>query len=189
MTFADFVSGTTPGSNLHDNPMYAIPAMALMPFALCAPALGALQGAIEDFIAYVGTRDTLSGFVASGTKTGEFATVQSRVGRATAALEGAKALVHRDLAKTHELATRGEPISIDRRIRNRLSQAYASELAVQGIEIMYRATGGAGLYLTERTQRAWRDIHAMSHHASLNWDAVSSMFGQHALGFEPKGRY
>jgi len=189
ITFADFVLGTTPGSKLHDNPMYAIPAMALMPFALCAPALGALQGAIEDFISDVGSRDTLSGFVASGTKTGEFATVQSRVGRATAALEGAKALVHRDLADTHELANRGETISVDRRIRNRLSQAYASELAVQGIEIMYRATGGAGLYLTERTQRAWRDIHAMSHHASLNWDAVSSMYGQHALGYEPKGRY
>ena len=94
-----------------------------------------------------------------------------------------------DLAETHGLARQGEPISIDRRIRNRLSQAYAGELAVQGIEIMYRATGGAGLYLTERTQRAWRDIHAMSHHASLNWDAVSSMFGQHALGHEPKGRY
>ncbi len=189
LTFGDFVSGNTPGSRLHDNPMYAIPAMALIPYALCTPALGALQGAIDDFIADVGKRDTLSGFVAGGAKVGEFATVQSRVGRATAALEAAKALVHRDLAETHELARQGTPISIDRRIRSRLNQAYAGELAVQGIEIMYRATGGAGLYLSERTQRAWRDIHAMTHHASLNWDAVSSMFGQHALGYEPKGRY
>ena len=162
---------------------------ALIPFALCAPMLGALQGAIEDFIADAGARQTLSGFVAGGERVGQFTTVQSRVGRAAAALEAAKAVVHRDLADTHELARRGAPVSIDRRIRNRLAQAHAAELAVQGIEIIYRATGGAGLYLSERIQRAWRDIHAASHHASLNWDAVSSMYGQHVLGFDPKGRY
>ena len=189
LTFAEFASGNTPGSQLYENPLYAIPAMALIPFALCAPALGALQGAIEDFIADVGERQTLSGFVAGGERIGNFTTVQSRVGRATAALEAAKALVHRDLAETHEIARRGEPVSIDRRIRNRLTQAQAAELAVRGIEILYRATGGAGLYLSERIQRAWRDIHAASHHASLNWDAVSSMYGQHVLGLEPKGRY
>jgi alkylation response protein AidB-like acyl-CoA dehydrogenase len=104
-------------------------------------------------------------------------------------LEAAKALVHRDLAETHSLARRGEPITVDRRIRNRLTQAHAAEQAVHGVEIIYRATGGAGLYLSERIQRAWRDIHAASHHASLNWDAVSSMYGQHVLGLEPKGRY
>lgn len=189
LTFAEFGSGTSPGSRLHDNPLYAIPAMAVMPIALTAPALGTLQGAIDDFVAEVGGRGTLSGFVVGANTVGDYATVQSRVGQATAALEAGKALVHRDLATTHALARDGEPVSVDRRIRNRLTQAYAAELAVQGIDTLYRATGGAGLYLSEPIQRAWRDIHAMAHHASLNWDAVSTMFGQHALGLEPKGRY
>lgn len=41
----------------------------------------------------------------------------------------------------------------------------------------------------EAFQRAWRDAHAAAVHVSLNWDAVSTMYGQHALGLEPKGQY
>jgi hypothetical protein len=37
--------------------------------------------------------------------------------------------------------------------------------------------------------RAWRDAHAAAVHVSLIWDAVSTMYGQHALGLEPKGQY
>jgi hypothetical protein len=35
----------------------------------------------------------------------------------------------------------------------------------------------------------WRDAHAAATHVSLNWDAVSTMYGQYVLGLEPKGQY
>ena len=153
------------------------------------PALGALQGAIDDFVGRVGKRQTLSGFAAAGDRIGEFATVQSRIGGAAAALAAGKALIEADLADTHAQAQRSEPITVDRRIRSRLIQACVADMAVRGIDELYRTTGGGGLYLSEPIQRAWRDIHAASHHATLNWDAVSTMYGQHALGLEPIGRY
>ncbi len=189
LTFAEFATGTTPGSRLYDNRVFALPALVVLPSILCMPALGALQGAIDDFVGRVGKRQTLSGFVAGGDRVGEFATVQSRIGGAAAALAAGKALIEADLAETHALALRDEPITVDRRIRSRLVQAYVADIAVRGIDGLFRATGGAGLYLGEPIQRAWRDIHAVSHHASLNWDAVSTMYGQHALGLEPIGRY
>ena len=189
LTFAEFVTGTTPGSRLYDNRVFALPAMVVLPSILCMPALGALQGAIDDFVGRVGKRQTLSGFAADGERIGGYATVQSRIGGAAAALAAGKALIEADLADTHAQAQRSEPITVDRRIRSRLIQAGVADMAVRGIDELYRATGGGGLYLSEPIQRAWRDIHAASHHATLNWDAVSTMYGQHALGLEPIGRY
>jgi hypothetical protein len=43
--------------------------------------------------------------------------------------------------------------------------------------------------LDKPIQRAWRDIHTGAMHVSLTWDAVSTMYGQYALGLEPKGQY
>jgi hypothetical protein len=43
--------------------------------------------------------------------------------------------------------------------------------------------------LSHRVQRAWRDANAVAKHVALSWDAVSSMYGQHALGLEPRGQY
>jgi alkylation response protein AidB-like acyl-CoA dehydrogenase len=62
-------------------------------------------------------------------------------------------------------------------------------LAQQGIDGLFSAVGGAGLSLDQPLQRMWRDANAISKHISLNWDAVSSMVGQHMLGLEPKGQY
>jgi alkylation response protein AidB-like acyl-CoA dehydrogenase len=119
----------------------------------------------------------------------DFPHVQGRVGEAVAALNAGTALILSDLAETERMADAGEPITVDRRIHNRLSQAYIVKLAVQGVDTLYAATGGAGLYLSDRLQRAWRDVHGVAHHVSFNWDAVSSMYGQHAYGLEPRGQY
>jgi resorcinol 4-hydroxylase (FADH2) len=49
--------------------------------------------------------------------------------------------------------------------------------------------GGNGLALNQPIQRTWRDSSAIVRHITLNWDAVSSMVGQHLLGLTPKGQY
>jgi hypothetical protein len=49
--------------------------------------------------------------------------------------------------------------------------------------------GGQGVFTSRPIQRAWRDIHAGAVHVSLTWDAVSTMYGQYALGLDPKGQY
>ena len=51
------------------------------------------------------------------------------------------------------------------------------------------STGGYGLMLSNPVQRAWRDVNAVARHVSLNWDAVGTMYGQHAFGLEPRGQY
>jgi alkylation response protein AidB-like acyl-CoA dehydrogenase len=189
VTMAELTTGRAPGSRVHANPIYKVPMMATLPAALALPALGILKGAIGDFIETTGGRQTRGAVVAGGFRMADFPHVQGRIGDAAAALNAGTALILSDLADTERLAERGEPITVDRRVHNRLTQAYIVKLAVEGVDTLYAATGGAGLYLSDRLQRAWRDVHAVAHHVSFNWDAVSSMYGQHAYGLEPRGQY
>src|SRR5215471_15525675 len=69
------------------------------------------------------------------------------------------------------------------------NQAYATKLAVEAVEALNASTGGYGLLLSNPVQRAWRDVNAVARHVSLNWDAVGTMYGQHAFGLEPRGQY
>ena len=63
------------------------------------------------------------------------------------------------------------------------------EQSVDGMDHLFGAVGGQGIYSSQRIQRAWRDVHAIAHHISFNWDALSAMYGQHLLGLEPQGQY
>jgi alkylation response protein AidB-like acyl-CoA dehydrogenase len=119
----------------------------------------------------------------------ELTTVQLRVAEASACIDAARLLMFRDLAEAFETVARGEPISIDVRLRNRRDQAFCVRLLVQAIDLLFLAAGGQGLFLDHPLQRAWRDAHAASSHISLNWDSAGSMYGQSMLGLEPKGQY
>ena len=95
--------------------------------------------------------------MAGGTKVAEYATVQGRVGEASASLAAAEVLDHSELRKIQNHSKSGKPFTLDQRIQARLSQAFSIRLTVRGIDAIYGATGGAGLYLGHRIQRAWRD--------------------------------
>jgi hypothetical protein len=51
------------------------------------------------------------------------------------------------------------------------------------------ALTGNGLQMSNLIQRAWRDVNTVGRHVSLNWDSEGSMYGQMALGLEPRGQY
>jgi len=80
-------------------------------------------------------------------------------------------------------------LSVEDRMANRITQAKMVELAVDGLDELFGAVGGQGIDSSQHVQRAWRDAHAIAHHISFNWDALSSMYGQHLMGLEPQGQY
>ncbi len=189
LTFPQAVSGSAPGTRAHANPIYKVSFMAGMPCALAAPGFGIVQGAIDDALASISKQLTRGAAGGAGNRVADYAAVQSRMAEATACLDAAKLLLYRDCNELLATVRSGESVSVDMRIRNRRNHAFAVRLAVQAADALYESTGGRGLYLDNAVQRAWRDIHAVSKHIALNWDAVSTMTGQHLLGLEPKGTY
>ena len=119
----------------------------------------------------------------------EFATIQLRYAEAAAAVESAELILLTDMRNMTQKLYAGEEITVADRIRCRRNQAWVTKLAVQAVEALNASTGGYGLHLSNPVQRAWRDANAVARHVSLNWDAVGTMYGQHAFGLEPRGQY
>ncbi|MSQ70977.1 MAG: flavin-dependent monooxygenase [Betaproteobacteria bacterium] len=189
LTFPQLSSSNPPGTAVNKNPIYRIPFLAGVPVSLVVPAIGVVQGALEEFLDMARVRVTKGAVSGGGNKMAEFQTIQIKVAEAAACLDAASLLLYRDMREVQSAVAAGEAISVDTRIRNRRDQAFAVKLTCQAADLLYAAVGGGGLFLSSGIQRAWRDAHAVAKHVSLNWDWVGSMYGQHRLGLEPKGQY
>jgi len=189
LSFAAGTSGNAPGVLVNSNPLYRIPFMACVPTCLVAPALGMAEGAMELYLEATANRSTRGAVAGGNNRMIEFATIQARVAEAAASIDAARTLLMRDIGETQDIAAAGQPISLDIRLRNRRTHAFAVKLLVQAVDALFYGSGGNALALERPLQRFWRDIHAAGVHISTNWDAVSTMYGQYALGLEPKGQY
>ena len=188
VTFAQMASGNPPGSDDGRNPMYRTPFMAAIPMSLATPAIGIARGAIEVFTDQIRVRRVHAG-AERGASMADYANVQSRLAEAAACVDAARLLILRDARELDEAIALGKPVDVDLRVRNRRDQGFAVRLACQAVNALFEVSGGAGLALDNPVQRAWRDVNAIARHIGVNWDVVSAMYGQRALGLEPKGQY
>jgi resorcinol 4-hydroxylase (FADH2) len=182
-------SGTSPGTEINTNRIYRVPMLSALPVCLVSPLLGTALGAVEEFVNLCGTRVTRGAVAGGGNRLSEFFAVQSKVAEASAMADAARLLIHRDTAEVERMTQSGQPLTVDQRIRNRRDHAFAARLARDAVEAVFSAVGGSGLASDQPIQRMWRDANAIVRHITLNWDAVSSMVGQHLLGLTPKGQY
>ena len=189
LRFTDTRAGRTSGAQHHSNPLYRLPLLVLGASMLASTAVGAAKGALADYLGMTSGRTTRGALAGGGLAMREFATVQLRYAEAAAAVEAAELILLTDLRGATAKLRGGEEITVADRIRARRGQAYATKLALQAVELLNASTGGAGLQLSNPIQRAWRDVNAVARHVSLNWDAVGTMYGQHAFGLEPRGQY
>ena len=188
VSFADMLTGNAPGTAVNTNPLYRQPMLAVVPHCLVAPALGMARGALAAFMNQAAGRTTRGAVAGGNNKMIEFATVQMRVAEATASIDAAGLMIHRDIADTLEATAAGKA-DVNLRMRDRLTHSFATKLLTQAVDVLFAAGGGAALGLHHPVQRFWRDIHAVGSHISLNWDSVASMYGQHVFGLEPRGQY
>ena len=189
MSFADMSSGSSPGAKAHDDFVYNIPFLSVVPYSIASVALGAAKGALDAFIDITSERETRGGTVDGGNKVGGFPIVQSRIAEAAASIETGLGLLRHDLAANYTATQSGEGLTVTRRIENRRNQAMAMRLAVEAVNALFSCVGGAGLLLDHPVQRAWRDVNAAARHAGLNWDVQTTLSGRHALGYDTVGGY
>ena len=189
LTFADARNGTTPGGRYHKNPLYKMPLLIHGASMLASTAVGAARGALDAYLEMTTGRKTRGALAGGNLPMTGFATIQLRYAEAAANVDAAELILLSDMRSVTAKLLAGEDITVGDRIRCRRDQAYVTRLAVQAVEALNASTGGYGLLLSNPVQRAWRDVNAVARHVSLNWDAVGTMYGQHAFGLEPRGQY
>jgi resorcinol 4-hydroxylase (FADH2) len=189
LLFSDARAGTTPGAKYYKNPLYKMPLLIHGASMLASTAVGAARGALDAYLEMTTGRKTRGALAGGQLPMVEFATIQLRYAEAASCVEAAELILLTDMRDMTRKLYDGEDITVADRIRCRRNQAYVTKLAVQAVEALNASTGGYGLHLDNPVQRAWRDANAVARHVSLNWDAVGTMYGQHAFGLEPKGQY
>ena len=189
LLFSDARAGTAPGAKYHKNPLYRMPLLIHGASMLASTAVGAARGALDAYLEMTRERKTRGALAGGQLPMAEFATIQLRYAEAAAAVESAELILLADMRDMTRKLYDGEEITVADRIRCRRNQAWVTKLAVQAVDALNASTGGYGLHLGNPVQRAWRDANAVARHVSLNWDAVGTMYGQHALGLEPRGQY
>jgi alkylation response protein AidB-like acyl-CoA dehydrogenase len=187
--FAAAMGDAAPGVALHESPLYRLPLVSYVATLLGSVAVGAAQGAVRDYQDRIKVRETRGAIAGGRMRMADFATIQVRVGEAAACAATAETLLRNIMRRLGEAATAGRAMSTEERITLRRDQAFAVKLAIQATDALNASTGGAGLYLADPVQRAWRDANAVGRHVSLNWDAVGTMYGQMVLGLPPIGQY
>lgn len=189
VAFAEVLDQQAPGAELHESALYRVPFLSGFPPLLANPAVAALRGAIDEFVASIAARSTRGAFAGGGASIAQFGHVQSAVAHAEAAVDAAQLILQRDLQLATGLVAGGAKLSAEQRITLRRGHAYTVRLCVEAINGLYDVVGGTGIQLDNGVQRAWRDINAVAHHISVNWQAVSTMYGQMRLGLPPRGQY
>jgi 3-hydroxy-9,10-secoandrosta-1,3,5(10)-triene-9,17-dione monooxygenase len=165
--------GEAPGSTLYDGVIFHTPFFYYAPISFATPMLGAAQGAYEIFRDWTKTRKAQD-----GTALAEKASVQVRMARAAADIDAAELLLQRAVQVT-DAPEAYSPALLARSVRD---FARISELTVVAIDTLVALSGTAGFTSSHPIQRAWRDIHFMSMHISLNTETNFTHYGRMELG-------
>ncbi|MGC1250553.1 MAG: acyl-CoA dehydrogenase family protein, partial [Xanthobacteraceae bacterium] len=135
--------------------------------------LGAVQGAYEMFRESTKTRKTQD-----GSPLAEKSSVQARMARAAADIDAAELLLRRAV-HVSDAPEAYSPALLARTVRD---VARISELTVAAVDTLVALAGTAGFASSHPLQRAWRDIHFMSMHISLNTETNFTHYGRMELG-------
>jgi 3-hydroxy-9,10-secoandrosta-1,3,5(10)-triene-9,17-dione monooxygenase len=169
VALSDIHDGTTPGARVNTGPIYGIPSGARK-YELVAPALGAARGALAEWLA----RSRGRMISATGQAVAEAAQMQIRVAQAEADLDAAELIQRRNL----DLIRNGPPIDMETRSRILASSAHSMSLICRAIDLLFHASGSAGMREENPIQRAWRDVHTIAAHISLNPDSNGMLRGR-----------
>ena len=172
---ADMREATTPGAKVNDAPAFHAPWITYAPLTFLAPMLGAARGALEDYRAWTAERASLF-----GAQVAEYTSIQVSLARAASTLDAAELLMRRCV----EVAESPDAARLDLRSRAYRDQARASELIVEGIDIVMKISGAAGFAETSSIQRAWRDVHFAAAHVILNPEVSFAAWGRQQFGLD-----
>ena len=167
----------TPGSLAHDSYLYRLPLYAVFSFNIIGPALGAARGALQTVIEGMTQHRPVTG--ADLTRV---ATVHQRIGKATALLDSADAMIAQLRSEIVAKGQAGEEFEMTDRARYRLNIGHVAQTCCDAVDELLPLTGGRGLETSHPMQRAWRDVHAVVQHIGLVWDVQTGLYGNVVFG-------
>jgi 3-hydroxy-9,10-secoandrosta-1,3,5(10)-triene-9,17-dione monooxygenase len=173
LAMADLRDATSPGARVNSGPLYRVPLIARN-YALAAPALGIARGAFGNWVDW--TRKRVASF--TGEAVAEQGPVQAEIAKAEAQLDTAEFLMRRNLGFIRD----GKEVDLPTRALCAYANAHAVQVTCEAVDTLFRLSGSRGMFDESPIQRAWRDVHTLASHVSLNPVVAGHLRGRALLG-------
>ncbi|MCU1717584.1 acyl-CoA dehydrogenase family protein [Pseudomonas sp. 5P_3.1_Bac2] len=167
----------TPGRLINSNPIYAIPFAQVFARAVSTSAIGALQGAINEYCA-----NAAQHIGKHGAKTAEDPMAQTAVADALNTVDSLKLVLMRNYAQLMKLAEAGEYPDVEMRLQYRYQSSYVTNICAEKASELLRNMAASGLYNSNPVARIFRDLHQARGHIANNYMAYGRSYGAVKLG-------
>ena len=174
----------SPGNAVNTAPLFRLPFGQIFVRAVSSSAIGALQGAVDQFVehnrARVGVND--------GRKMVQDPAAQSSLANAMVCVDECKTVLHRNFALMLERAQKGEPLSMPERVKMRYDSALVADKCAKAVGDLMFNSGASTIFRSHPINRAFRDIHTGRAHvanspAKYAWNLGGVSMGQDSSDF------
>ena len=171
-------SGTSPGAQTHDDPIFRASVWSVLNFSLTAVATGVAQGAYEVLLDEFRERMDKVDPIFHGKRPA----IQLHLAEVSSLIRASDLLYTQALRDSFTQIRAGQPLTLEQRINNRRDATYSVAMARQAAEKLLSMAGARGLSSDGVVQRALRDIYASSVHPGTNVDSAGLSFGSFEIG-------
>jgi len=175
------VDGTSPGSKLHDSPIYRMPMLPVLGLTATAPLVGAARNAVSLF------EERMQGRTVYGTnsKQGERALAQSRLAHARVEMDSIVNQLFHIAREVEDWGERGEPCPEMDRARLRVDIGHVVRRSRNVVRDVVEACGASAHFLDNPLQRILRDLNTASCHTVFDLDVSTEVYGRLLVGLPP----
>lgn len=175
----DRFHGLSAGLSVNMEPVYRIPLPQLLFRAVSTPAIGALAGFLDLFIAH--SRERIA---VTGQSVARDPVVQQACGETAAAIDEMLAMQVRNFHVLLDRAKAGEDASLHERSLYRLQATMVSERCQTLAARLFKVSGASALNRKLPFARLLADIQAARQHAANQYEGHGRMLGGAMLGLE-----
>lgn len=166
-----------PAGPTHPGPLYAFPFFGFLAMSIASTALGIGRAAIDELTDVAKVKTPFGMMSSLATRP----SAQIAVAEADGALRAARAFMIDATERAWARAVDRVQLSVEDRYMLRLAATNATQAAARAVDLTYTAGGGSALYSRSRLQRCFRDIHAITQHATVA-SHTNELLGQIKLG-------
>ncbi|WP_286912841.1 MULTISPECIES: flavin-dependent monooxygenase [unclassified Pseudomonas] len=181
---ADGFMQQSPGNQVNTAALYRLPFGQIFVRAVSTSAIGALQGAVDHFIAHNRARVAVN----DGRKVLQDPAAQSALANAMVCVDECRTVLLRNFELMLESARAGTALAMQLRVRMRYDSALVVERCAKAVAELMFNSGASTIFHDHPINRAFRDIHTGRAHvanspAKYAWNLGAVSMGQDSTDF------
>ncbi len=167
VTWADVESGTYPGLEVNDGPLYQRTCGgSLLVLSSAAPVVAVASAVIDHFVEEATRRKNSQQWLAI------------ELGRRASQIHMAHALLLHDADEVYEAGINKRDLSLETQARHRADAAIIARTALAAADSLVRALGGSVFRAGHPIERLFRDIHAVATHFRVQPEPACELYGK-----------